>query len=460
MEVVPLFDVPHLFKCLRNNLLGKDIQYQKNKFATWDHIITAYKIDMFAGNNIRHLPKLTDKHVYPQLIKKMNVSLCTQVFSRTVANRIKDLSGASKKSTDDGPLGIPKDGINTSFIVEFFNKLFDALNGKEEVDKSSPFRTVLTDDSFHLQFFNEALAILSDIKFVNKQTKKVLTQPPCLNNLKKTIQGIKVLWKNLKQFGFTCLKTRHLNQDPLENFFSQIRGLSANRKPSCFQFISIFKSLIFKTFNNYKPSTSNCENDNGNTLVSLESMCSENVNYSRPHVYLQKIVNPASYNEDAIPEKGNLSSDSNNLLNCLKEKVPSLVSCNNCSSRIKTSLNSFNIKELHNDTKSILRRIIPTIFSSVGICNNAATTIKKEITVEHICCPIHKNEVMEQFINLSTTLYLRSVSSFLDCLLRGKISFNLEKYPRANMFVMRAISKYDSSLKNKYVTFSTISKKC
>lgn len=261
MEIVPLFDIPHVFKCIRNNLLDKDLQFGKDQYATWDHVITAFLIDTFSGNNTRSLPKLTEKHVYPERIDKMNVKVCSNVFSGTLANKINDLAGGPVKSTDEGPKGIPADGVNTAFVLAFFNKLFDALNGKTITDRSSNFRTILTDDSFHLKFFDEAIAILSRMTFVSKSSRKIIDQPPSLNNLIKTIQGIKVLWKNLKQLGFTSLKTRHLNQDPLENFFSQVRGLSANRKPNCFQFVGIFKTLLFNTFSNYKSTQSNCEND-------------------------------------------------------------------------------------------------------------------------------------------------------------------------------------------------------
>ena len=89
MEIIPLYDTPHLIKCVRNNLLDKNLEFdwdprkceKERKFAKWEHVITAYEIDTFSGNNVRHVPKLTAKHVYPKRINKMSVMLAMDVLS-------------------------------------------------------------------------------------------------------------------------------------------------------------------------------------------------------------------------------------------------------------------------------------------------------------------------------------------------------------------------------------------
>ena len=81
MEIIPLYDATHLIKCVRNNLLDKNLEFdwdprkceKEKKFAEWEHVITAYEIDTFSGNNVRHVPKLTVKNVYPKRINKMSV---------------------------------------------------------------------------------------------------------------------------------------------------------------------------------------------------------------------------------------------------------------------------------------------------------------------------------------------------------------------------------------------------
>ncbi|KAL1516265.1 hypothetical protein ABEB36_000184 [Hypothenemus hampei] len=64
-KIFPLYDPPHLLKCIRNNFLNHNIVYYeegKKKVAKWDHIITAYNMDPYFGS-LRLMPKLTDQHV-------------------------------------------------------------------------------------------------------------------------------------------------------------------------------------------------------------------------------------------------------------------------------------------------------------------------------------------------------------------------------------------------------------
>ena len=101
MEIIPLYDPPHLFKCIRNNLLNKDLEYDwdlkksegERTFAEWNHAVLAYEIDVFGNGRIRSMKKITDQHVYPHLIEKMSVTHCYQMLSNTVASTIQALAG-------------------------------------------------------------------------------------------------------------------------------------------------------------------------------------------------------------------------------------------------------------------------------------------------------------------------------------------------------------------------------
>ncbi|KAK9685299.1 hypothetical protein QE152_g38152 [Popillia japonica] len=68
-EIVPLFDYPHLMKCIRNNLLTKDLVYSYKgieRRASWQHIINLYNWD--TPTNILELLKL--KRNKRQVIQK------------------------------------------------------------------------------------------------------------------------------------------------------------------------------------------------------------------------------------------------------------------------------------------------------------------------------------------------------------------------------------------------------
>lgn len=81
-------------KGIRNNLLTKELLIKKNvkkdseQFVSWDNIITIYEMDKYSFLRQRQMPKLHDKHIYPNIIPKMKVKFATQVLSHTVANFI------------------------------------------------------------------------------------------------------------------------------------------------------------------------------------------------------------------------------------------------------------------------------------------------------------------------------------------------------------------------------------
>lgn len=83
-NVVPLYDVPHIMKGLRNNLMTKDVVYTKNnerKTVKWDYFQMLYDADKAKGE-LRSLNKLTEEHINKEKINKMRVKLATQLFSQ------------------------------------------------------------------------------------------------------------------------------------------------------------------------------------------------------------------------------------------------------------------------------------------------------------------------------------------------------------------------------------------
>lgn len=94
-EVIPLFDVPHLLKAVRNNLLAKDCAFQwkgsKPQKASWKHIVQLYELDR-GDSDTRALNKLSDYHVYGNVMKKMKVSCAAQVFSHRVSSTMRLLA--------------------------------------------------------------------------------------------------------------------------------------------------------------------------------------------------------------------------------------------------------------------------------------------------------------------------------------------------------------------------------
>lgn len=97
-EIVPLYDVPHLLKGIRNNLLDNPASFTwKNgvQTATWEDIIRLYELDV-GDFDTKMCYKLTDAHIYKDKIKKMKVKHASQVFSHRVSSTIRGLVNYGK----------------------------------------------------------------------------------------------------------------------------------------------------------------------------------------------------------------------------------------------------------------------------------------------------------------------------------------------------------------------------
>ncbi|XP_053995673.1 uncharacterized protein LOC128885600 [Hylaeus anthracinus] len=129
--IVPLFDSPHLLKCVRNNLLTKDLRFkfQDNisRVAKWAHVEYLYFIDSSNVYEDRLLHKLTATHVVPSKIPKIKVKYCDQVFSRAVG-ALMTLMSRSKAKSVCGTREMSGDGIDTARLIHFMNSTFDSVN--------------------------------------------------------------------------------------------------------------------------------------------------------------------------------------------------------------------------------------------------------------------------------------------------------------------------------------------
>ena len=101
----------------------------------------------------------------------------------------------------------------------------------------------------------------------------------------------------------------------------------------------------------------------------------------------------------------------------------------------------------------------PSVYATVGVRHRAALTLQREVRIEKICCKDHEQQVLMQVLNLSIIQYIISISAYLVAILRGNIAVEIESKSNASVFVMSAKAKYDSSLKSKNHTFSTLAKK-
>lgn len=116
--IVLLYDTPHLFKSIRNNLLIKNILLN-DEIISFKYIRDLYHSDL--ARTPRLAPHLIRKAVYPTTFERMNVKLATRTLSRTTAKALETSVSLGYMSTDALP---------TSEFINQLDQFFDACNSK------------------------------------------------------------------------------------------------------------------------------------------------------------------------------------------------------------------------------------------------------------------------------------------------------------------------------------------
>ena len=231
---------------------------------------------------------------------------------------------------------MPEEAHQTAYVIRLLNDVADGINGDNRGDTTSR-RSPWTIDSYHDQFFGEARSTLKKMQFVNPQTKKrVRTDAPCLQNLVDTLQGFRMLWQKLQDLGFTSFSPRNLNQDPLENFFGNVKSHDfRSNKPTCYQFESIFKSLLLTNLTSKRTPGYNCEEDHGNFILSCADFIVGEENDDKENTeeseHGQNKDEAPQIKTQPVPEKGHIYSYSEDLMKSLQSALPFIKSCTDCS---------------------------------------------------------------------------------------------------------------------------------
>lgn len=164
-----------------------------------------------------------------------------------------------------------KEAYDTAMVLDFFNKVFDSVNA-HSLHPETPLRVAVTINGKHHDFWPYAIQRLSNMRYVHPKTLQPVKCIPSLKNWVFTLRGFQKIWKFVNNAGIKYLKTRNINQDPLENFFGMIRSHGRrNINPSCSQFCGSYKTLLINNFTSKRSLGNNCENKNdGDLLFSLK----------------------------------------------------------------------------------------------------------------------------------------------------------------------------------------------
>ena len=301
--------------------------------ATWEDILTAYKID--SSNDIRILPKITESHVIEEKMKKMKVSHATQVFSYSMAGAITIM--AQNNITDiTGTYKMESKASRTAKILNFFDSLFDSLNGdsvKPPIGKS--LRGTVSRNSPHLSFWKDCIRQLGNMSFraANSQQRSV---PSSLKNFIRTVEGFIDIRDILFSHSIDFFSPKSLNQDCLENFFGQIRqhGIRANNLNAT-QFEESYRSLLIQHISGSHSISANCEETFNNSLLQLQDLLK--LGTPRPIQTFNLVENPDIHKE--IFSFGNkihkpISKVVNSVSRFILQKVVKKFNCPRCLTHI------------------------------------------------------------------------------------------------------------------------------
>jgi hypothetical protein len=251
-KIAFLFDAPHIIKAMRNNLIKYDYHFD-GKVASWRDIETLYKID--SDNTIRCCPKLTSIHLHPNGFQKMKVKYATQVLSHTVSAAM--LTAVSSNL-------LPQSAAGTAELISHFDQIFNCLNSSSFKSRKI-YNRPITPQSEHCTFMRDMCSFVKKIQIKDATGKDVTSTMKWLNALQTTFNATIFIWKSIESTT-TFLRTRRLNQDPLENFFGTIRQKGGNCDTSTtVQFSRAFRQLFYDNY--LSPLNGNCSADLDAILV-------------------------------------------------------------------------------------------------------------------------------------------------------------------------------------------------
>ncbi|KPJ19999.1 hypothetical protein RR48_01231 [Papilio machaon] len=367
------------------------------------------------------LPKFTLIEKNRQSADPVSKDPSTSAATQPVSGKLEHMT--MKENIDKGIL--PHQCKDTADILIFFHKVFDSINGSFEKRQKhgKPLLGAATPRSLHHQFWFESIQRLKNMKFVNRTTGQV-EYVPTLNNWVWTLEGIQLLLKNIKEkYDVTSVWLRHLNQDPIENFFGAIRSHGCrNTNPTPERFESAFTTLLVNNLSSVHAPGANCEKDSCQVLKELiitsdckaSSTCEID---SIPDVTITPLEN-----KNDPREIGSLEYVSGYFVKNTKKNV--FKGCGKCKNELISNNQSEYIRYreyagkqwLCSPSDSLLRCISSlqdinnTILRKNLEKNNLKELIKTIIfsttEFEFLNCEIHKEKIVDYLVNLSCRFFI------------------------------------------------------
>lgn len=239
-------DAPHTLKLIRNWLLDTGFNLSNGDVVNKEPIKNLIKLEENVDLKTAH--RLTEKHINVERTQRQNVRKASQLLSHTTAAALK--------------YNFPNDktALSTSEFIELTNQWYDIMNSYVPKLYGQPFER-----AYGLELDNQDKildSMLETIKSMRCSGKKCLQlfQKGCLIS----INSLKSLYKELKEtYKVDFILTHRLNQDSIENLFSQIRTRGGlNDHPSPMEALYRIRMIILGKTQGVLQNHTNAENVN------------------------------------------------------------------------------------------------------------------------------------------------------------------------------------------------------
>jgi hypothetical protein len=200
-------DAPHLLKLIRNWLLDTGFALDG------ENVVTRESLDvMFSRmpSELNSLFKLSAaEHLECTSTERQNVSKASELLSHTVAEGLRKYI--------DTP-----DAHQLADFIDLVNNWFDLMNSRQPgASIKQPYRNLASQN----EVLDKMYTTIEKMRCIGDYQNKDMILP-FQNGILRSINSLKNLFNDLQEeFQIQYLLTYKLNQDALESFFSQIRGL-------------------------------------------------------------------------------------------------------------------------------------------------------------------------------------------------------------------------------------------
>ena len=250
-KIYIILDACHMIKLARNALADIGIIKDScNGIIKWDFIVKLHQIQ---AKDILHLGNKLKGHHIKWQNHKMKVKIAAQTLSASVAAAINFLSYLKTPGFENS--------VPTTNFIQKMNDMFDILNSKNKFGKAAKqpvTRENITKIELYLQEIETYLVQLRDqdenLLFRGRRKTFIVGFITSAKSVLAISKDLLYRENNPLQY----VLTYKFSQDPLEMFFSTIRGrFGWNNNPNVLEFKYAIRALLLKN-NIDAPGTGNC----------------------------------------------------------------------------------------------------------------------------------------------------------------------------------------------------------